>query len=175
MARPYDHLSLSPPRCRLLERRPLDVCLSLRAQTLAAAGHRHRRARCKHVYSNANTVQSSLYCCHRFGIVSYDFQRTPKRESAVREYTKKRGRSVEKKNLGSSQHQPVWEGYRTSCLFRDFNCEVLAPFTHAFVPTSHIYNTMFTKRSAPKIATATALLRTRHPEGIQRAVRQGEA
>ena len=48
-----DHCgSSSPPRRRLLARRPLDLCLSLRAQTLAAD---HRNGQCKQ-YNNGSVV-----------------------------------------------------------------------------------------------------------------------
>ena len=64
MVRPYGHRTSSPPSRRLLARRPLDLGLGLRAQTLAAD---HRDT------NSTATVPSSLYCCHRIGVISYDF------------------------------------------------------------------------------------------------------
>ena len=64
MVRPYGHRTSSPPSRRLLARRPLDLGLGLRVQTLAAD---HRDT------NSTATVPSSLYCCHRIGVVSYDF------------------------------------------------------------------------------------------------------
>jgi hypothetical protein len=64
MVRPYGHRTSSPPSRRLLARRPLDLGLGLHVQTLAAD---HRDT------NSTATVPSLLYCCHRIGVVSYDF------------------------------------------------------------------------------------------------------
>ena len=69
--RPY-HLS-SPPRHRLLARRPLDLGLGLRVQTLAA-DHRDASRTSHYRYSYGSAV--AVVCLHRIArrsVVSYDF------------------------------------------------------------------------------------------------------
>ena len=77
----------------LLARRPLDSHLSRRVQTVAA-DQRDRTIQLR--FSRRRCIVAIALA---FGDVSYNlviFQRTFVRESAVREYLKKRDRSVEK-------------------------------------------------------------------------------
>ena len=91
-ARPRRHHHLDVD---YLVRRLLDLCLSLRAQTLAAA---HTAMRTIQRRFSRRCIVYCGYCGYLIGFVSYDFsENTQTQKSAVRAYLEKRDRSVRKR------------------------------------------------------------------------------
>ena len=93
MARAYSHRTSSPPRRRLLDSRPLDSHLSLRALKLWPQTTAMRKQ-----YNNGSVVVALCCQCHRIGVVSYDSSElTQTRFCSAGIAFKKPDRSVKKK------------------------------------------------------------------------------